>query len=115
MSSEAVTVEQDRIAAVRAFTRFYTARLEVLEEGHDVLELLGRLVAEAGVVVRIGTENPITALREASIVAARYGTGDRTLGAIAVLGPTRMQYRESISTVRSVAEHLGRTIERLAG
>jgi len=26
-----------------------------------------------------------------------------------------MHYRESISTVRSVAEQLGRTIERLAG
>jgi heat-inducible transcriptional repressor len=66
-------------------------------------------------VVRIGSENPISALREASIVVSPYGEGHRTLGAIAVLGPTRMHYRESISTVRSVAEHLGRTIERLAG
>jgi DNA-binding MarR family transcriptional regulator/GNAT superfamily N-acetyltransferase len=33
MSAEAVSVDAARIAAVRAFTRFYTARLEVLEEG----------------------------------------------------------------------------------
>jgi transcriptional regulator of heat shock response len=54
-------------------------------------------------------------LHEVSIVAAPYVGRGRTLGAIAVLGPTRMHYRESISTVRSVAEQLGRTIERLAG
>lgn len=116
-STHVVVMGTANIASEESFERreTVTGLLEVLEEGHDVLELLRRLVAEAGVVVRIGTENPISALREASIVAARYGSGDRTLGAIAVLGPTRMQYRESISTVRSVAEHLGRTIERLAG
>ena len=116
-STHVVVVGTANIVAEESFERRETVRglLEVLEEEHDVLELLRRLIAEPGVVVRIGTENPISAFREASIVAAPYGAGDRTLGAIAVLGPTRMHYRESISTVRSVAEHLGRTIERLAG
>jgi transcriptional regulator of heat shock response len=37
------------------------------------------------------------------------------MGTIAVLGPTRMHYRESMAAVRSVARHLTRTIEVLAG
>ena len=116
-STHVIVMGTANIVSEEAFERRETARglLEVLEEERDVLELLRRLVSEAEVVVRIGEENSLSALHEASIVAARYGAGGRTLGAIAVLGPTRMHYRESISTVRSVAEHLGRTIERLAG
>jgi heat-inducible transcriptional repressor len=117
LSAHVVVMGTANIVGEEGFERRETVRglLEVLEEERDVLELLRRLVAESHVVVQIGTENPISALREASIVAAPYGAGDRPLGAIAVLGPTRMHYRESISTVRSVAEHLGQTIERLAG
>ncbi len=116
-SAHVVVMGTANIVAEEGFERRETVRglLEVLEEERDVLELLRRLVAESNVVVRIGTENRISALREASIVAAPYGRGSRALGAIAVLGPTRMHYRESISTVRSVAERLGRTIERAAG
>jgi heat-inducible transcriptional repressor len=116
-SAHVVVMGTANIVGEESFERRETVRLllEALEEERDVLDLLRRLVAEAQVVVRIGTENPISALREASIVAAPYGVGDRALGAIAVVGPTRMHYRESISTVRSVAEHLSRTIERQAG
>lgn len=116
-STHVVVMGTANIVSEETFERRETVRglLEVLEEERDVLELLRRLVAESGVVVRIGTENPISALSEASIVVAPYGVRDRTLGAIAVLGPTRMHYRESISTVRSVAERVGRAIERLAG
>src|ERR671918_686011 len=78
---------------------------------HVVVMGTANIVGEEGFERR----ETVRGLREASIVAAPYGAGDRPLGAIAVLGPTRMLYRESISTVRSVAEHLGQTIERLAG
>lgn len=116
-STHVVVMGTANIASEETFEHRETARglLEVLEEERVLLDLLRRLAGESEVVVRIGEENPLSALREASIVVARYGSGRRILGAIAVLGPTRMHYRESISTVRSVAEHLGRTIDRLAG
>jgi transcriptional regulator of heat shock response len=116
-STHVVVMGTANIASEETFERRETVRglLEILEEERDVLDLLRRLVAGSGVVVRIGAENPISALHEVSVVAAPYGGRGRMLGAIAVLGPTRMHYRQSISTVSSVAEHLGRTIERLAG
>lgn len=105
------------IASEEIFERRETVRrlLEALEDEQEVLDLLQGLVDESEVTVRIGTENPLSAMQEASIVVARYGSRGRILGAIAVLGPTRMHYRESISTVRSVARHLSRAIEALAG
>jgi transcriptional regulator of heat shock response len=102
------------IVSEEAFERRETVRrlLEALEEERGFLELLRSLVGEAEVAVRIGRENPLVAMHEASLVVARY-RGGGMLGAIAVIGPTRMHYRESISAVRAVARHLSRAIEGL--
>jgi heat-inducible transcriptional repressor len=105
------------IVGEEAFERRDTVRrlLEALEEERDVLGLIRRAAGEGDVVVRIGRENPVDALREASLVVSSYRVGGRPLGAMAVIGPTRMHYRETISAVRAVSHHLSRAIEALAG
>jgi heat-inducible transcriptional repressor len=89
--------------------------LEVLEEEEAVLGLLRDLTEEDEITVRIGRENPVVAMREASVVVSAYGIGSAMVGTIAVIGPTRMHYPEAISAVRSVSRHLSRTVEALAG
>jgi transcriptional regulator of heat shock response len=89
--------------------------LEALEDEVSVVALLGALAGEGEVAIRIGGEIPVVALREASVVVAAYGPARRRLGVLAVIGPTRMHYRESISAVRSVSRHLSRAVEALAG
>ena len=105
------------IVGEETFVRRETVRrlLEALEEEDTVLGLLRTLAGEGEISVRIGRENPVAAMREASVVVAAYGAGRRSVGAIAVIGPTRMHYREAISAVRSVSRHLSRAIEALAG
>jgi heat-inducible transcriptional repressor len=105
------------IASEETFERRETATgvLEALEQEEAVLDLLRSLAGEGDVAVRIGRENPLAAMQDASLVVARYGRRGRALGTVAVLGPTRMHYRESMAAVRSVARHLTRTIEALAG
>jgi transcriptional regulator of heat shock response len=105
------------IVGEETFERRETVRrlLEALEEEDTVLGLLKTLAGEGEISVRIGRENPVAAMWEASVVVAAYGAGRRTVGAIAVVGPTRMHYREAISAVRSVSRHLSRAIEALAG
>ena len=105
------------IVSEETFERRDTVRrlLEALEEEDAVLRLLGALALEDDVAVRIGHENPVAAMREASVVVAPYRGGGGTLGAIAVIGPTRMHYPEAISTVRTVSRRLSETIEALAG
>jgi transcriptional regulator of heat shock response len=105
------------IVGEETFQRRETVRrlLEALEEEDTILGLLRTLAGEGEVSVRIGRENPVVAMREASVVVAAYGAGDRPVGAIAVIGPTRMHYREAISAVRSVSRHVSRAIEALAG
>jgi heat-inducible transcriptional repressor len=42
-------------------------------------------------------------VRHLSMVLSRYGVAGGTMGALAVLGPTRMRYERAISVVRVVA------------
>jgi heat-inducible transcriptional repressor len=55
------------------------------------------------VQVLIGGEGQWQELRDWSMVLARYGLADYAVGALGVLGPTRMPYSRVISAVRYVA------------
>jgi len=46
-------------------------------------------------------------------VAANYGFGHRTLGAVSVIGPVRMDYRHAIRSVRGAARELSRFVEEI--
>lgn len=87
-----------------------------LEEGSAVLDIL-RAASGAidDVTVRIGRENTLQAMAEASVVVAWYGAMARPVGAIAVVGPTRMEYPRAISSTRAVAGHLSDLLRGLAG
>jgi len=59
--------------------------------------------AVGGVQVLIGGEGTWEDLRQCSMVLARYGTPGLATGTLGVLGPMRMPYGHTISTVRYVA------------
>jgi heat-inducible transcriptional repressor len=105
------------IAADVAFREAETLRqiFEALERETEILGLLREAAIAPQVSVTIGRENPMTGMWEASMVAAPYGPGDRTLGTIGVVGPTRMDYAAAISAVRVVAERLSAAVEALSG
>lgn len=84
--------------------------LEMLEEQMVLLRLLGHASADDHLRVRIGTENAETGLVSTSVVAAGYGTVDRGYAQLGVVGPTRMDYSNSMSAVQAVAQYLGRII-----
>jgi heat-inducible transcriptional repressor len=63
-------------------------------------------VATSGVddvQVLIGGEGTWEDLRDCSMVLARYGAPGLATGALGVLGPTRMAYGRTVSTVRFVS------------
>jgi heat-inducible transcriptional repressor len=101
-----------------AFERRETARqlFEALDEEAAVLGLLRGLPAESeDVTVLIGHEIPLQAMREASVVVAPYLAAGRPVGAIAVVGPTRMEYLTAISAVDAVARRLTEIVDAMAG
>jgi heat-inducible transcriptional repressor len=58
------------------------------------------------VAVRIGAENDAPAFRSLALVAASYGLPQRSLGAVSVIGPLRMDYGQAIRAVREAASQL---------
>lgn len=77
--------------------------LDVLEQRNLTKFIPFRGIADEGVTVMIGAEHEDDAMRDYSVVISPYGKPGGIGGAMAVLGPTRMHYPETISTVRFVA------------
>jgi heat-inducible transcriptional repressor len=77
--------------------------LEVLEQRNLTKLIPFREISADGVTVMIGAENEEDAMHDYSIVVSPYGVPGGISGAMAVVGPTRMRYSQTISTVRFIA------------
>jgi heat-inducible transcriptional repressor len=91
------------------------ALFQVLEQGYILLRLLGGELETEGVIVKIGSENEQLGMEDCSLVIASYQVAAKSLGALGILGPTRMDYAKAISTVGYVAQNLSETLESLHG
>ncbi len=76
---------------------------KTLEERQMLLSILGE--NNENVQVLIGSENQLEQMKNCSIVRKGYSLGNNT-GCIGVIGPTRMEYEKTISTLNYVVEHL---------
>ena len=85
--------------------------LEALEKRAAILEMLGETLGSRRPFVRVGEELENPALREVSLVGASYGLSTRTLGAVSLVGPLRMDYEKAIRSVRAAAHELSRFVE----
>jgi heat-inducible transcriptional repressor len=85
--------------------------LSILEQQLVVVSLL-RDVLSRGWSVAIGTEHGFEPLSSCAVVVAPVTVDGQDLGAVGLLGPTRMDYSRTLAAVHVVGERLG---ERLAG
>ncbi len=79
--------------------------LEALEEQVILLRLLAD--TNQYVQVRIGNEQPEKSLQTTSLISVGYGIEGQSAGALGVIGPTRMDYAQTIATVNAVARYIG--------
>ncbi|EGW38718.1 heat-inducible transcriptional repressor HrcA [Desulfosporosinus sp. OT] len=83
---------------------------KVFEENEPLKKLLHP--HHEGLNVTIGGENTLKEFRDCSVISATYKVNGLTIGAVGVLGPTRMDYAKVIAIVdfmtRSLAEVLAR-------
>lgn len=83
--------------------------LDEIEENVVMLKLMGEMVSDDELFIRIGHENKVANLHSASIVSSGYFAGE-SLSKLGIVGPTRMDYPGTISAVRAVARYLGRIL-----
>lgn len=90
--------------------------LRIFEERPLLDDLLSRTILSnemGSIQVLIGGEGNWEELRECSMVLARYGVPGMVTGAMGVLGPMRMSYGRTISTVKFVADLLSDLVEEM--
>jgi heat-inducible transcriptional repressor len=87
--------------------------LEVLERRAALLQIIGDALDPARPFVRVGDELETAALHDVALVGASYGLATRTLGAVSLLGPVRMDYEKAIRSVRAAARELSRFVEEV--
>jgi heat-inducible transcriptional repressor len=87
--------------------------LRTLEEKDQIAKLLDRTLAAPGICVFIGAEANFADLDDISVVAASYGSEDRPLGTIGVIGPSRMNYSRVIPLVDFTADVITEILPRI--
>ena len=85
--------------------------LAILEQQLVVVSLL-RDVLDRGLSVAIGTEHGFEPLSSCAVVVAPMSIDGQDLGAVGLLGPTRMDYARAMAAAHVVGERLG---QRLGG
>jgi len=87
-----------------------------MERKQDLITLLDQAKASDAVKIFIGAENPLFSLSGSSVVAAPYMDGEqRIIGALGVIGPTRLNYARVIPLVDYTARVVGRLLNDKAG
>ena len=84
---------------------------EDLERKEELISLLDQTDIADGVKIFIGAENPLFSLSGSSVVVAPYrDTEQNIIGAVGVIGPTRINYARVIPMVDYTAQLVGRML-----
>jgi heat-inducible transcriptional repressor len=93
-------LKQPEFKDVDKIRSFYT----MIEQEEEIASLLKG--AADGIRVTIGNENEVDAIKDFSLITASYQLGEDQLGTIALLGPTRMEYKKVITLLNTLSNEM---------
>jgi heat-inducible transcriptional repressor len=73
-------------------------------EKRDIFKVVN--LSDEGITVKIGQENQIKAMEDCTVITVPYENDVGDKGAIAVIGPTRMDYQRVIPLLEYIAQNL---------
>src|SRR5690625_5758469 len=74
----------------------------MMEKEDELVKLLKN--KQDGIKVTIGNENKVDAIKNFSLITASYELSENQMGTIALLGPTRMEYRKVINILSALSK-----------
>jgi heat-inducible transcriptional repressor len=87
--------------------------LRTFEQKGRLAELMTELASDGGVRVTIGDENPVSEMRECTLVTSTYLFRDQVLGILGVVGPRRLPYPDVIAAVDETARQVTDALSRV--
>ncbi|MFZ2099753.1 MAG: heat-inducible transcriptional repressor HrcA [Oricola sp.] len=84
-----------------------------LERKDEIVRMLDLTETGSGVKIFIGSENRLFSLSGSSLIVAPYRDSNRNvIGAIGIIGPTRLNYARIVPVVDYTAQLIGKLIEK---
>lgn len=62
------------------------------------------------ITVKIGSENELDIMHHSSVITANYYVGDKVMGRLGIIGPTRMDYKKAITKVGQISDALSKLL-----
>ncbi len=81
-----------------------------LEDKHTMVKILDKLSESDGVQIIIGSENTMDEMKELTLVGASCKEGNKPIGVIGIIGPTRMNYPKAITIVDITAKFISKML-----
>ena len=88
--------------------------LDMLENREDILNIVSSSRKDV-INILIGRENEVDVMDNSTFIFKTITSGDRVLGAIGVIGPTRMEYSRVVSAVECLSKAVLTRAEELLG
>ena len=86
-----------------------------IEDKELLMDLLLKDSINSGIEITIGDENIYDPIKDCSLITTTYKLGDKTIGKIGVIGPTRMDYLMAINALKLFSLNLTEILNMLAG
>ncbi|HAN09904.1 MAG TPA: heat-inducible transcription repressor HrcA [Clostridiales bacterium] len=81
--------------------------MKFLDESDGILKILNVFQMDSGkIMVRIGSENGFSQVDQCSIVSGKYNINNSMYGTIAILGPTRMDYLNTVALLSGLIKQV---------
>ena len=103
---------------ILAFPEFADIRkaeaiFQALEERDALIAILNQPQAD-GIQIIIGTENNLEILKDCSLIKASYTIDNQSMGSIALIGPTRMDYGHAVSVLQGIQQNIRHVLQALS-
>lgn len=85
--------------------------LSMLEEEQLLYDILHTQDGN-GVIVTIGQENKCQGIQDCSVIQASFRLDGQTVGTLAVLGPTRMEYARTMAAIEFMQKHMEQILKK---
>ncbi len=85
---------------------------KAFEEKNRIVKILNQCIAREGVNVLIGSENSTQELKDCSLITSSYHMEGRSIGALGIIGPKRIEYPRVINLVGYLSQMISKITSR---
>ena len=86
---------------------------DLLNEQEIIKTVMNAAIEKHDLNVMIGKENQLEPMHDCSLITATYSLGETDVGALGVIGPTRMSYARVVSAMKYMKKLINREILRI--